>query len=101
MAEEEIQGRPGIPSRDATITHQAIEYVRWYERDVTRCWSRWTDGTITHDDTVNTYIDTPHGTLIGTMHINIGMGRDMRPPAGLRWIDTVAFRRDLDAEASR
>jgi hypothetical protein len=87
------EGRPGRPSPDATITHQAVERVG----DITRCWSRWTDGTITHDDTVYTYMDTPRGIFTGTMHVNVGVDRGMWPPPGLKWVDTVALRREIDA----
>lgn len=83
-----------------TITHQAIEHIPNGYRPgetLTRCWSKWTDGSITHNDTINTYHQTPHGTLIGTMFVNIGRDRDMRPPPGLKWVSTAEIRAALDS----
>lgn len=79
----------GIPSKGATITHQAIEYVG----PITRTWSRWTDGTEDHCD--STYI-ARDGTLV-PVYVNLGADRGMRPPLGLRWVDTrfVAMAVDL------
>ena len=82
-----------------TITHQAIETLphpyKPHEK-MTRCWSKWTDGAVTHTDTVNTYHTTPDGfTLIGVMPINIGLDRDLAPPDGLKWIDTREIAEEM------
>lgn len=71
------------------ITHQAIEYLPYRPgQPLTRAWSKWDDGRITHSDSVSTCHETPHGTMFGTMFVNIGADRDMPPPSGLKWIDT-------------
>lgn len=69
-----------MPGPNATITHQAIENLAG--RRVTRCWSRWTDGSVTHSD-------SEHDRRTGVYFVNIGTDRDMLPPAG---VDTVAIR---------
>lgn len=54
------------PYDGPTITHQAFEYLphTWQKlQTMKRCWSRWTDGKVTHSD--------------------------LRPPPGLNWIDTT------------
>lgn len=80
------------PYDGPTITHQAFEYLPhpWQKlQTMKRCWSRWTDGKVTHSDSENTYQPTPHGPLIGGNYINLRRDPDLRPPPGLNWIDTT------------
>lgn len=83
----------------ATITHQACEMLYCMPgRPMTRYWSRWTDGSVTHNDSVSATYETADGwTMHGSMGVNIGMDRDLMPPAHLQWIDTVAVRAELVA----
>jgi hypothetical protein len=76
------------PYTGPTITHQAVETVPYQPgRPLTRRWSKWTDGRVTHSDMI--YVDMGDG-FMGSMDVNVGLDLLMRPPADLRWIDTVA-----------
>lgn len=88
------------PYDGPTITHQACETVPYRTgQPITRCWSKWTNGEITHNDTVVDYVTMRDGYTVGLFkHVNLGRDPDMRPPPGLKWIDTVAMRRQIDAE---
>jgi hypothetical protein len=87
----------GEPYTGPTITHQGIEYIG----EVTRCWSRWTDGRVTHQDTRTVWREVRLGDRVMQMptyeFVGIGMDERLRPPPGLKWIDTVAVRREIEA----
>lgn len=76
-------------SKEPTITHQAIElHPHGCGLNVTRCWSKWTDGTITHSDSKTFAFESNQVTL----YINIGMNRHLLPPPGVEWIETAQPR---------
>lgn len=80
------------PYTGPTITHQAFEHLPhpWKKDEImTRHWSKWTDGKVTHADSESTYHPTPQGTLIGSNYINLGRDLDLRTPPCLNWIDTT------------
>ncbi len=61
---------------------------------MTRCWSKWTDGSVTHSDSVVEYHEIRGHMMGSTSFVNIGAEPNMRPPLGLAWVDTRAIRRD-------
>lgn len=77
------------------ITHQAVEYLPGTQT-ITRCWSKWEDGRITHQDSRSVPRQTADGfTVYWTEFVNIGRDEDLRPPAGLKWIDTRALAAEM------
>ena len=82
------------PGPDAIITHQACQHVPYgyFGQPVSRCWSRWSDGAVTHSDSIAEPFRMPHGMMFMTREVNIGCDEDMLPPADLKWFETSALR---------
>lgn len=74
-------------STPAEPTHYAVEYIPrgWMDRDtLTRRWTRWSDGSTAHEDTVSTHHTLPSGfVMFGSMYVNIGA--TLMPHDGLVW----------------
>jgi hypothetical protein len=82
MAMVESVRTSGVPRK--TITHQAVEYLK--HRDVTVCYSKWTDGSVTSNETEH---------INGFAHM--GFDSPACLPSHLEWVDTVKLRAEVDA----
>jgi len=83
-------GENDKPYTGPTVTHQAIETVPYRpNQPISRCWSKWTDGTITHSDSVTEWRDVRGYMMASYVYVNIGRDPHLRPPPGLRWVDTI------------
>lgn len=76
-----------------TITQQADETLPYRPGcPLIRTWSRWTDGSVMHSDNVTTTHTGADGlTTLRTTPVNLGRDEGLRPPPGLRWVDTAAL----------